>query len=311
MILSASRRTDIPAFYADWFLNRLRQGYVLIPNPYRSKQLTRLSFRPETIDCIVFWTKNAGPLLGRLDEMESLGYKNYYFEYTLTPYGPAIEKHVGTKAEAVRLFQQTSDRVGPRRVDWRFDPILLGGEVTEAYILDRFDALARRLAPYTERCIISFIDIYRHLRPAFEAVPDEKADFIARHLAQIASGYRLKVYACGEKRDYSRYGILPSACIDREKIESLAGYRLQTGKDAGQRAACGCLESVDVGAYNTCRHGCTYCYASRCRLVAGSGPAAFPGPLAPMLTGHPAGDEKITEKTAVSFRDRQNPLFAG
>lgn len=309
MILSASRRTDIPAFYSDWLLNRLREGYVLIPNPYHPKQLTRLVFRPETIDCIVFWTKNAGPLLGKLDKMETLGYTKYYFEYTLTPYGPEIEKHLGTKTQAIRLFQQTSDRIGPRRIDWRFDPILLRGEVTESYILDRFEALARRLAPYTERCIISFIAIYRHLRPAFEAVPDDKADFIARHLAQIASLHNLKVYTCSEERDYSRYGILPSSCIDREKIESLLGCRLQTRKDGGQRTLCGCLESVDIGVYNTCRHGCTYCYASRRPQPYGTGQVACPDPRSPMLTGYPAGDEKITKKTAPSFRNRQSSLF--
>lgn len=304
MILSASRRTDIPAFYSEWFIHRLRERFVLVPNPYHAKQLSRLSFSPETIDCIVFWTKNAAPLLPRLDEMEKLGYENYYFEYTLTPYGADIEKQLCPKTEAIRTFQQISDRVGPRRIDWRFDPILLGGDITETCIFERFETLARQLAPYTERCIISFIDIYRHLPPVFQALSAETTDLIARHLAQIAAAYRLPLYACGESRDYSRYGILPAACIDKEKIEKILGCTLQIRKDSGQRALCRCMESIDIGVYNTCRHGCTYCYATKNRLT-----PAPPPPTAPMLTGYPAGDEKITEKTAVSLKTRQGSLF--
>lgn len=304
MVLSVSRRTDIPAFFPDWLVGRLRAGCVAAPDPYRSDRLFRIRFSPETIDCIVFWTKNPAPLSEKLDAIERLGYKNYYFEFTLTPYSSGVEKQVPPKERLIGAFQRLSNRLGPERVDWRFDPVLLNEIITESFLFDRFEQYCRQLAAYTTRCIISWIDIYRHLRPAFRSIDAETADSLARRLAEIASAYRLQLAICSEAGDYSRYGIIRSACIDQEKIERLTGYRLRTRKDNGQRSRCGCMESIDIGVYNTCRHGCAYCYAT---AACGATPIRnLPDdPSAPMLTGYPTGREIIIEKQAVSLRETQ------
>lgn len=303
MILSVSRRTDIPAFYSDWFVNRLRGGYVLVPNPYSPRHLSRISLSPAQVDCIVFWTKNAAPMLSRLKEVEELGYANYYFEFTLTPYDASIEKNLPPKNNLIRTFRQLSDQIGPSRVDWRFDPIVLTQSFTASRLLDRFEDFAKQLAVYTERCIISFVDIYRSIRSLFQEIAPEKKAYIAEHLAEIAASYRLKLYACGEAEEYKKYGIYPSACIDRDKIEHIVGYKLRCSKDTTQRKHCQCVESVDIGIYDTCRHGCTYCYATRTkRAEAGSPPS---DPFAPMLTGYPLGTEAVTERKMVALKDPQ------
>lgn len=304
MILSASRRTDIPAFYSEWFVNRLKAGHVLVPNPYYLRQLSYVSLSPERVDCIVFWTKNASPMLERLKEMERLGYKDYYFEFTVTPYDAAIESRLPPKSEVVRTFQQLSDRIGPARVDWRFDPILLRESISECLILDAFEDLCKQLANYTERCIFSFVDVYRSIRPSFQEIPSEKKAYMAKLLAEIAAAWQVKLYACSEAQAYSSYGIYPSACIDKEKIEQIIGCPLRIRKDPSQRKLCQCIESVDMGMYNTCRHGCIYCYANSKGKPFETGNFSF-DPLAPMLTGYPTGMEVVKERKTASLKDPQ------
>lgn len=302
MILSVSRRTDIPAFYSDWFVNRLKAGYALVPNPYRPRHLSRVPLSPRQVDCIVFWTKNAFPMLSRLREIEELGYKAYYFEFTVTPYGATVERRVPPKSEVVRTFRQLSDQIGPARVDWRFDPIIGEESVSEGQVLDAFEDLCKQLANYTERCIFSFVDVYRSIRPLFREIPPEKKAYMAEHLAEVAAAYRLKLYACSESSTEGAYGIRSSACVDKEKIEQILGCPIRTRKDLSQRTLCRCVESVDIGIYHTCRHGCTYCYATRKDKGFETDDFRF-DPLAPMLTGYPTGTEVVTERKMTSLKE--------
>lgn len=304
MILSVSRRTDIPAFYSEWFINRLREGYVLTPNPYNANQLSRISLTPQKIDCIVFWTKNALPLLRKLDIIEDLGYKDFYFEFTITAYDNEIEKHLPQKGKIVEAFQRLSDRIGSNRVDWRFDPIIINNQLTESWILNRFELLCKSLARYTNKCIISFIDIYRHIHPKFSEIPLSIKENLVRKLVDIASSYNLKLYTCSENQDYSSYGVCRSACIDKEKIESIIGCPLHARKDNGQRKNCGCIESIDIGVYNTCKHGCSYCYATKSSAITKNEDMQY-NPCSPILTGYPTGKEKIIEKKVISLKDNQ------
>ncbi len=304
MILSVSRRTDIPAFYSEWFINRLREGYVLIPNPYNPNQLSRISLSPQKIDCIVFWTKNALPLLRKLDVIEDLGYKDYYFEFTITAYDDKVEKYLPQKENVIEVFQRLSDRVGTNRVDWRFDPIIINKQFTESWILNRFEQLCKSLAGYTNKCIISFIDIYRHIRPNFTEIPLTVKENIVENLVNIASAYNLKLYMCSENQDYSSYGLYHSTCIDKEKIESIIGCKLNARKDIGQRKNCGCIESIDIGVYNTCKHGCSYCYATEYSTISRNEEMQY-NPCYPILTGYPTGKENITNKKTVSLKDYQ------
>lgn len=310
MILSVSRRTDIPAFYSEWFINRLREGYVLVPNPYNTRHLSYIPLSPEYVDCIVFWTKDAAPMFDKLDIVESLGYKDYYFEFTITPYDENIEKHLPPKSDIIRTFQRLSDRIGPDRVDWRFDPILLNEQIGYSQILIEFEKMCKQLASYTTKCIISFIDVYKHISPAFKEISEEQQIRIAKDMAEIAATYHLRLYTCCEKYDFSLYGIHPSACIDKEKIENMIGCKLLVSKDANQRTYCSCTESIDIGIYNTCQHACTYCYAVRQPDIALQ-KWSLHDPHSPMLIGVPTGEETITSKVFKSLKDsdRQLHLF--
>ena len=264
MIISCSRRTDIPAFYSDWFFNRIREGFVQMQNPVNANQLRQVSLAPSDVDCIIFWTKDPAPMLDRLHLLKD--YK-YYFQFTMTPYGKEIEPNLPPKNEIMDSFLKLSDKVGKKRVIWRYDPILLSDNTTIEYHVDHFEEIAKRLLGYTEKCVISFIDMYRHIqgRMSDQSVrpPDEfEMRALAEKLARIAENYNMKVETCAEKIDLADLGIGHGKCIDDRLISELTGRNLNNKKDKYQREFCGCVSSIDIGEYNTCRHGCRYCYAN-------------------------------------------------
>lgn len=291
MIVSASRRTDIPAFFGDWFLNRVREGYALVPNPYNPKRFTRVPLTPDAAELVVFWTKNAGPFLPALDELNRRGFR-YCFEYTLTGYGPDIEPGLGDKREAKETLLLLADRLGPDRVDWRYDPILVDRAHPAAWHEERFGALCREIGPRVGRCIVSFLTLYRSLGKRFSEVPPEDKARLASLIGRTATESRLPVFACACEEDLSAFGIGRAACIDPDRASRLIGRPVPAGKDAGQRPLCRCARSVDIGVYDTCRHGCAYCYAMqsparRARL------AAQYSADAPSLAGFPPPDAEI------------------
>ena len=267
VILSCSRRTDIPAFYGDWFFNRLREGFVLVRNPMNAGQVRRVSLLPADVDGIVFWTKDPTPML---DKLQRLGDYTCYFQFTLTPYGRDIEPHLPPKDGLADAFLRLADRIGAKSVIWRYDPILLSDSMTLAYHTERFDRLARRLAGYTEKCVISFLDLYRHIRSRTTDLsvrpPDEpEMRALAENLAASARRCHMTVETCAEKIDLACWGIGHSRCVDDRLLSELSGRKLSVGKDKFQRDLCGCAASVDIGDYNTCGHLCAYCYANRSR----------------------------------------------
>lgn len=264
MILSVSRRTDIPAFYSEWFFNRLREGFVDVRNPMNIHQVSRVKITPDIVDCIVFWTKNPKAMLARLDELND--YK-YYFQFTLNPYDKGIESGVPVKAEIIMAFKELSSRIGSDRVVWRYDPILITGEIDVAYHIRYFEELARRLSGFTRRCVISFVDLYKktsaNTRHLNLREPSEKEILaIAEAFVKISDHYGLEIVTCSENVDLLNLGIEHGHCVDPALIEGICGYGIDARKDKNQRTECGCIESIDVGAYNTCCHGCAYCYAN-------------------------------------------------
>ncbi len=308
MILSASRRTDLPALYGPWLLGRLEAGEVLIPQPYRARHAARLLFSPQTVDAIVFWTKNPIPFLPLLGEVEALGYRDFLFQYTITALDTHWEPGLPPLEERLTAFEKLAHRLGPARVDWRFDPILLDSERTPAWYARRFEGLCRRLAPCTTRCVLSFADHYAHNGSLFQEAPPAQMEEAAARLGEAAAKYSLPLYTCAEAGDYAAYGIQHGACIDGQRLGRLVGCPLQAKKDSGQRPACGCMESVDIGAYNTCVNGCRYCYATRSPATAARQYAAH-HPQSPMLTGWPEKDWAITEKRPPSLKEGQLSLF--
>lgn len=307
MIVSASRRTDIPAYYSQWLLSRLRERYVLIPHPRSAHRLGRAELSPDNVDCLVFWTKNPAPMLDRLPEIGKMGYC-FYFQFTLTPYGRSVERNLPPKREIIRTFRELSRRIGPERMVWRCDPVMITEDFPVAWHLERFRELCGELHGAACRCVFSFIDPYPHLAGRFRSPTREEMLAVAEGFSRIAAEYRLPLYTCAEEIDLSRFSIGHSACIDRELIERIVGCPLRAGKDTGQRAACRCIGSVDIGAYNTCPNGCAYCYANISEKAIWKHLRAH-DPQSPLLTGLPRGDELITDRTEPSQKFSQLSLL--
>nr|WP_092070717.1 DUF1848 domain-containing protein [Dendrosporobacter quercicolus]NSL48352.1 DUF1848 domain-containing protein [Dendrosporobacter quercicolus DSM 1736]SDM14123.1 protein of unknown function [Dendrosporobacter quercicolus] len=312
MIISASRRTDIPAFYSEWLIHRLKAGAAFIRHPRNFGRLTRVDLGPEKVDCIVFWTKNPRPMLNRLELLDNMGY-TYYFQFTITPYGSAVEKRLPDKTELMDTFKRLSDKIGRKRIVWRYDPVIVSRAFSVEYHLDRFGKMADILADYTERCIFSFIDLYPKVHRKMkefaecEAGPAE-IDRIARGFAGVAKNRGFTLAACAETVELSRYHIHPAACIDQTMIETIAGSPVRAKKDSNQRAACRCIESVDIGTYDCCRHGCVYCYATTSEETARNNMERH-DPQSPLLIGYPRGDEVVTARDSASIKIKQRSLF--
>ena len=307
MILSASRRTDIPAYYSEWFVNRLKEKCVLIPNPHNPNKLSRVELSPDNVDCIAFWTKNPAPILDKLDMINKMGY-SFYFQFTLTPYDQSVERRLPPKSELLQMFRRLSSQIGSKRVIWRYDPILITENFSVNWHLERFRKLCGELHDVTSRCVFSFIDNYEHLENKFREMTQDEILTIAEGFSKIAADYHLPLFTCAEKIDLSCFQIGHSACIDQKVIEQIIGCPIRAKKDTGQRPACGCIESVDIGVYDTCQNGCTYCYATTSERTAQRRAQAH-NPMSPMLTGIPRGDELITDRKVLSQKITQLSLF--
>lgn len=305
MILSASRRTDIPAFYTPWLINRLKEGYVITRNPFNPNQVSRISLSPALVDCIVFWTKDPGPMLQSLEWLDRY---HYYFQFTLTPYDKSIEPNLRDKRDLLETFVTLSKRLGKERVLWRYDPILLRGRYTLAYHKQAFRRMCERLCRYTETVTISFVDCYKKIKTNLRELEKEEILDLGRFFGEIGREYGLKVRTCCETVDLSAYGIQKGRCIDPELIERICGGRLEISRDKNQRPACGCCESIDIGAYDTCVHGCAYCYATKSMETAERNHAAHRWE-SPLLIGEITEPEKLKERKVISNIHRQPKLF--
>lgn len=310
MILSASRRTDIPNYYSEWLARRFRAGFLCVRNPMNFRQVSRITLNPNVIDCIVFWTKNPAPMLPYLDEYRRY---MYYFQFTLTGYGKDIEPGLPDKRRIlIPAFCELADRIGRDRVIWRYDPIFLSDHYTLDYHVKAFTRIAEALVGRTRRVVISFLDDYEKTKRNMKGIniqglTKEKMRRLAHSFAVIAGRYGMEIQTCAEKIDLSEYGITHGACIDREYIEHLLGCRLRAGKDHGQRPECRCMESVEIGSYHTCRNGCRYCYAnfSDGRVQARIRDFDVDSPI---LCGKMEPEDRITERKMKTLRENQMTL---
>ena len=311
MILSVSRRTDVPNYYSDWFINRLKEGFLYVRNPMNTHQISRINLSPEVVDCIVFWTKNPANMLGKLEYLQDYA---YYFQFTLTGYGRDIEPNLPDKRkELIPAFQKLSEKIGKEKVIWRYDPILLSDKYTADYHLRAFEEIAGNLAGYTEKAVISFVDLYektwRNTRGLGIRLATEKEMMgLAAEMARIASKYNLEIESCAEQWDFQKVGIQRGSCIDKKLIERIIGCRLTGQKDKNQRKECGCFESVEVGAYNTCLNGCRYCYANFSDEKVKENIKLY-SQDAPLLCGNIGPDDKITDRKMKSLKNIQLSFF--
>ena len=264
MIISASRRTDIPAFHSEWFFNRLIEGYVITKNPMNAKQMKKVSLHKEDVDCIVFWTKNPQPMLSGLEAL--LGY-NYYFHYTLTGYSSEIERNLPALSERLKTLKELSAKIGADKIIWRYDPIILTDQIDVDFHVAHFEKMAKEIQPYVSKCIISFLDAYPSNQKRLEmhnifVLSDQDIVKLSQKFTKIAYDNNLIIETCSEGYALETFGICHGKCIDAKYISSVFDIEISPVKDKNQRENCGCNKSIDIGAYSTCKHDCVYCYAT-------------------------------------------------
>jgi hypothetical protein len=296
MIISASRRTDIPAHYSDWFFKTLDDGGTVVKNPFNPKQARFVDLSVEAVGGFVFWSKNPEPMIERLSRLSEYP---FYFQYTLNAYKDDIEPGTPPISTRLETFKRLSCILGQKRVIWRYDPIFTSKDYSAQWHAESFDMIAATLRGFTRSVTISFFDTYRsivkNMRRHGIIEPDEQEILgISSNLAQIARSAGIKISACAEKADLSSYGISKGRCVDAVLLAEISedlcrgssympgsdactnsvdaatityrsgnrfDYAALNRKDPNQRPECGCAKSVDIGSYGTCPSGCAYCYA--------------------------------------------------
>lgn len=266
MIVSCSRRTDVPALYGPWLRSRLSEGWAEVAHPYDRRRVRRVDLKPSPrgdLEALILWTRDPGPLLASVPEWEGRGLRTLWL-VTLTAYPSTLEPGAPDAAAALESLRRLASLVGPHRVVWRYDPVLScpSADLGEEWHLGNFRRLAASLAGAATRCVVSLYDDYararRRLGAAGLAAEAPRAPLLGR-FGEIARGEGIEVRSCCE--DAEEAGIRPGACIDGEVLAQLWGIA-HRGRDPGQRGGCRCAPSVDIGAYDTCVHGCLYCYAT-------------------------------------------------
>ncbi len=269
MIVSASRRADIPARFAPWFLNRVRAGWCAVPNPFNARQVSRVSLAPADVDALVFWTRDPRPLLPHLAELDARGLPSV-FQFTLLEYPPALHPNLPPLGQRLEAFRMLADAIGPERVLWRYDPVLFSSVTDVEFHLRGFERLCRQLEGLTRRVTVSLFEPYAKTRARLARAgvdllaPDSGAlRGLFRHMAAMARASAVEPLSCADDYGLDGLGFGPGACVDAELLRRVFGVDVAAGKDQGQRTACRCAPSRDIGMYDACDAACAYCYATR------------------------------------------------
>lgn len=309
MIINTGSRTDIPAFYADWFYNRIAAGEVLVRNPYNLNAVTRYRLDPEVVDALVFCTKNPAPMLPRLSELDAF---RQLWHVTITPYGKEIEPSVPDKHDVLKSFQELSRKVGKEHIVWRYDPVFLSDRYSMEYHLRAFETMAAELDGYTGQVIISFIDLYQKTKknfPEVREVYEPEQDALSEAFVSIAKAHGMEVIACLEAARLAQFGVDVSGCMTKEKMEQALDIRLRVPAGKAQaRDGCSCLLGGDIGMYNTCSHFCRYCYANYDRKTVLQN-RELHDPGSPFLIGGPHPADVVKDADQQSWLDDQITLF--
>ena len=307
MIIQTGNRTDIPAFYSKWFANRLREGSVLVRNPFNPISVTRYELRPDIVDLIVFCTKNPAPMLPYMQLLKP--YHQYWF-VTITPYGTDIEPHVPPYWDVIAAFQKLSGIVGKKNMCWRYDPILIHADFGIDRHIEAFRSMAKALSPYTDTCVISFIDLYTKVRrnyPEARSVSMDDQITLTKAFVEIGIEHGLTIKPCGESRRLEAYGADCSGCMTEKTFEDAIGQRLHLPPNPNNRKECACYITNDIGQYNTCGHLCRYCYANADTALVAYNMRQH-DPASPLLIGHPGPEDIIHEAKQESWIEPQMRL---
>lgn len=306
MILNISGRTDVVHYYSDWLFKRFEEGFVLSRNTLFPNSVRRYELTPEKIDCITFCSKNYAPILPRIGEITDRFAT--YFHYTITAYGCDVEPHVPDIGTSIATLLRLSEKVGAKRVAWRYDPVLLTEHYTKELHLKTFEYMAARLAGHIDRCIFSFVEMYRKLERNFPELipmtPEDKRE-LAAGLGRIAREYGFPIQTCGPEADYAPYGIAMSGCITLDIIGAANGLRFRKLKHQGMRQGCHCFASRDLGAMNSCPSGCKYCYANKNATSAWENHKRH-DPSSPLLIGHVLPTDRVEQGVQETFLMRNS-----
>jgi DNA repair photolyase len=270
-------------------MNRIREGSVCVKNPFNANLISRINIKPEVVDCIVFWTKNARPLMDKLNELDEMNYK-YYFQFTITSYRNDIEKNINNKKEIIETFIELSNKIGKEKVILRYDPILITDQYNLDFHLKEFTALCEKLKEHTTKVIISFLDDYKKVSRNMKEfnvkeLGNEEIKDISKKLVEIAGNHGLPIETCAEAIDLNSLGIKNAKCIDGELIEEIVNYKIMNkNKLDANRKYCGCMKCIDIGQYDSCIHKCLYCYANINKEKAESN-FKLHNPKSPILVG--------------------------
>lgn len=264
MIINTGSRTDTVQYYSDWLLKRFKEGFVYSRNPLFPNIVTRYELNPNILDCVVFCSKNYEPILDRLTEITDKF--NTYFHYTITAYGRDIEPNVPTIDESIETLIKLSKIVGKQRIAWRYDPILLTKKYTKQIHYNTFDYMSKRLSPHINRCIFSFVDMYKKLEtnmPEIIILNNNDKIEIAKNIGSIAKKHNMIIQTCATIEDFKRFGILQSGCMTSEILGNANNITFKKVRHSGNRQGCKCIENRNIGDYDTCPNGCKYCYANK------------------------------------------------
>lgn len=264
MIINTGSRTDTVQYYSDWLLKRFKEGFVYSRNTLFPNIVTRYELNPNILDCVVFCSKNYEPILDRLTEITDKF--NTYFHYTITAYGRDIEPNVPNIDESIETLIKLSKIVGKQRIAWRYDPILLTKKYTKQVHYNTFDYMSKRLSPHIDRCIFSFVDMYKKLEtnmPEIIILNNNDKIEIAKNIGSIAKKHNMIIQTCATIEDFKQFGILQSGCMTSEILGNANNITFKKVRHSGNRQGCKCIENRNIGDYDTCPNGCKYCYANK------------------------------------------------
>ncbi len=308
MIINTGQRTDIPAFFSTWFINRLKKGFVCVRNPYNYHQVNKYILSPEIVDAFAFCTKNPEPMFNYMNLLKEYG--QYWF-VTITPYGKDIEPNVPEKKTILESFKKLSDLVGVNSVRWRYDPIFISDRYNVNYHIFAFEQMAKILKGYTDVVIISFIDMYKKVLrnfPEARRVSREDRIVLGKEIIRIAKENGMTVRTCGEGDVLVPYGALANGCQTINTFEKAINCRLDVPICKSNRESCDCYLTYDIGAYDTCMHLCKYCYAnSDNRAIYDN--INMHNPESPFLVGDYSDGDLIHTVNEKSWKNQQISIF--
>lgn len=306
MIINTGGRTDTVQYYTKWLLKRFEEGFVYSRNPLFPNKVTRYELTPDKVDCVIFCSKDYKPILDYLPKI--IEKFSTYFYYTITSYGRDVEPNVPSIEKSIETLKKLSSIVGKKRLAWRYDPVLLTEKYTIKAHLESFEMMAREIAPFVDRCIFSFVEMYKKLKtnmPEIILMTTEDENVLARGMGAIAEKYGLYLQTCGTNGDYSQYGIHPSGCMTLKMLGNANDIQFRSLKHKGMRQGCHCMESRDIGAYDTCLNGCKYCYANKKPEKAFEN-YKYHNPNSPLLLGNIKETDLIQQGLQKSFLVKSN-----